>query len=118
MTGATVEVTRGRATATLPGQTDYSSDNVPLSAARKDSICSGFHQKESSILKPEGRSEAIAEGRSESRTEIPAAVQDVSEASMMCTNHAQLWGAVATTDEGVTPDADVAVVPRGDEQPE
>jgi hypothetical protein len=44
-----------------------------LSAARKNSICSGFHQKGSSILKLEGRSEGIPEGRGERRLDAPTA---------------------------------------------
>jgi hypothetical protein len=57
----------------FPAELEYSSDNVPLSAARKNSICSGFHEEESSILKLESRSEAIPEGRGERRTDAPSA---------------------------------------------
>jgi hypothetical protein len=55
--------------AIFPAEWDYSSDNVPLSAARKNSICSGFQGEGVSILKPGGRSEAICEGIGGSRTE-------------------------------------------------
>jgi hypothetical protein len=37
---------------------------------------------------------------------------------MMCTNHAQLWALWPQPTKGVIPDADVAVVQRGGEQPE
>jgi hypothetical protein len=51
----------------FPAEAGKSSDNAPLSVARKHSICSGFRAK-GSRLKREGRSEAIPESGSADET--------------------------------------------------